>query len=70
MKTNSKCRFLSEYANFKKAWLKESEADFRDVSEDIAEIDRAVRYCKRGLITLDETMRMIANIGHETVFLS
>lgn len=68
MTTNSRCRFIEEYANFKKAWLKTSEADFRDVSEDIEHIDRTVRMTRRGLITLDECMQEIAKIGHECIW--
>lgn len=68
MKLNSKCRFIDEYANFKKVWLKESESDFRDVSEDIATIDRTVRACRRGLVTLDDAMRTISEIGHECIW--
>ena len=68
MTTNSKCRFIEEYANFKKAWLKTSEADFRDVSADVEEIGHIVRMVRRGLLALDDGMSKIAAIGHECVF--
>ena len=60
----SKCRFLKEYANFKKMELKEN----LDIPGWIAygmmnDIDRIVLNRKRGLITLDEAMREIADVG-------
>jgi len=60
----SKCRFLKEYANFKKRELKENP----DIPGWIAygmmnDIDRIVLNKNRGLITLDEAMREIAEVG-------
>lgn len=60
----SKCRFLKEYANFKKRELKENP----DIPVWIAygmmnDIDRIVLDKNRGLITMDEAMREIAEVG-------
>ena len=67
MRTNSRCRFIEEYANFRKACLK-CEADFRDVTEDLNRVDSLVRMTRRGLLTVDECMTEIAKCGHECVW--
>lgn len=67
--SESKCRFLREYANFKISYLKEREANDRDISADIQHIESCCRAARNGLITLDEAMREIANAGHNTIWL-
>ena len=60
----SKCRFLKEYANFKKRKLRENPCIQGWIAyEMIADIDGIVRNANRGLITLDEAMCEIANVG-------
>ena len=60
----SKCRFLKEYANFKKRWLKENPLmDGWTAYRMIHDIDCIVKNANRGLITLDEAMREIADVG-------
>lgn len=62
----SKCRFLTEYANFKKSYYKEHSADGsynqEYAGQAINRIDNIVRSANRGFITLDEAMKAIADI--------
>lgn len=62
----SKCRFLTEYANFKKNYYKEHSKDVsynqEYAGQAVNKIDNIVRNAKRGLITLDEAMKSIADI--------
>ena len=62
----SKCRFLTEYANFKKSYYKEHSEDGsynQEYAGQVANrIDNIVRKANRGLITLDEAMKSIADI--------
>ena len=62
----SKCRFLTEYANFKKSYYKEHSADGsynqEYAGQAVNKIDKIVRNAKRGLITLDDAMKSIADI--------
>jgi len=62
----SKCRFLTEYANFKKSYYKEHSKDGSYNQEYAGQaanrIDKIVRSANRGLITLDDAMKSIADI--------
>ena len=62
----SKCRFLTEYANFKKSYYKEHSKDGsynqEYAGQAIKKLDNIVRNANRGLITLDEAMKSIADI--------
>ena len=62
----SKCRFLTEYANFKKNYYKEHSKDGSYNQEyagrAVNKIDNIVRNANRGLITLDEAMKSIADV--------
>ncbi len=60
----SKCRFLKEYANFKKKKFKEDPfMEGWTAYRMIHDIDCIVKNANRGLITLDEAMREIADVG-------
>lgn len=60
----SKCRFLKEYANFKKKNLKENPLIPGWIAYGmIHDIERIVINANRGLITLDEAMMEIAQVG-------
>ena len=61
----SSMRFIKEYANFKKASLK----DLRDLNPErvdkaISQVDLIVRMARRGLITADECMMNIAHVDN------
>lgn len=62
----SKCRFLTEYANFKKNYYKEHSKDGsynqEYAGQAIKKLDNIVRNAHRGMITLDEAMRCISEI--------
>lgn len=63
---NSKCRFLDEYANFKKSYYKEHAKD-GSYNQDYAaqavkRLDNIVRNAHKGMIPLDEAMRCISEI--------
>lgn len=62
----SKCRFLTEYANFKKNYYKEHSKDGsynqEYAGQAVTKINNIVRNANRGLITLDEAMKSIADI--------
>lgn len=51
-------RFVTEYANYKVNLLCKSER-LDKLAEVIQRINNAVRMCKAGLLTIDETMRII-----------
>lgn len=62
----SKCRFVTEYANFKKDYYRNS-AVIGIISRKTAQnceekINGIVRNVRRGLITLDEGMKCIAEV--------
>lgn len=62
----SKCRFLTEYANFKKNYYKEHSKDGsynkEYAGQAIKKLDNIVQNANRGLITLDEAMKSIAEV--------
>lgn len=62
----SKCRFLTEYANFKKSYYMEHSKDGsynqEYAGQAVNKIDNIVRNANRGLITLDEAMKSIADV--------
>ena len=62
----SKCRFLAEYANFKKSYYMEHSKDGsynqEYAGQAVNRIDKIVRSANRGFITLDEAMKEIADI--------
>lgn len=62
----SKCRFLTEYANFKKSYYKKHSKDGsynqEYAGQAVTKIDNIVRNANRGLITLDEAMKSIAEV--------
>ncbi len=62
----SKCRFLTEYANFKKNYYKEHSKDGsynqEYAGQAVTKINNIVRNANRGLITLDEAMKSIAEV--------
>lgn len=63
---NSKCRFLTEYANFKKSYYEEHSKDGsynqEYAGQAVTKINNIVRNANRGLITLDEAMKSIAEV--------
>lgn len=60
----SKCRFLKEYANFKKRKIKEDILlNTWEAQAQIDGIDKILRRANRGLITLDEAMEEISKVG-------
>lgn len=63
---NSKCRFLDEYANFKKSYYKEHSKDGsynkEYAKQAVEKLDNIVRNAHHGLITLDEAMMCISKI--------
>lgn len=54
-------RFIKEYANYKKAILEGFENNF-NVTKYQEDIDRIVRLKERGMITTDETMKVLVGI--------
>ena len=62
----SKCRFVTEYANFKKNYYEEHSKDGsynqEYAKQAVNKIDNIVRNANRGLITLDEGMKCIAEV--------
>ena len=62
----SKCRFLTEYAIFKKNYYKEHSKDGsynqEYAGQAVTKINNIVRNANRGLITLDEAMKSIAEV--------
>lgn len=53
-----KCRFIDEYANFKKKNMYDDE----EKEERINRIDHIVKQGRRGYITFDEVMKEIAEV--------
>ena len=64
MSKDSKCRFIEEYANFKKVVINE---DYYLTAEEkrvkVNRVNKLVSACRMGHITVDETMRGIADIN-------
>lgn len=56
-------RFLEEYANYKKQQAKLHSTSPEKLLATMAEVDRIVRSARRGLILLDEAMRLLSNIA-------
>lgn len=55
-------RFLKEYANYQKSTFVDNRLMISEIKERaVATIDRALKAHDRGLITVDETIRMILN---------
>lgn len=57
-------RFVIEYANYRidqysKVDLLSGSEEYEKAAETIREIDRAVRLLQQGLLSVDETIRMI-----------
>ena len=62
-----KCRFLDEYANFKKRYYKTHAKDDlyfnREYAEEaVIKLDNIVRNAHKGMITLDEAMMAISEV--------
>ena len=55
-------RFIVEYANYKKGGIKMSGISDERKEAYIKEIDRTLKIYERGLITVDETMKTIAEV--------
>jgi len=63
----SSCRFMKEYANFKKAALareREYSLHPETVDKAIESVDKVLRMGLRGLLTCDECMMNIARINN------
>lgn len=63
----SSCRFMKEYANFKKAALaREREYSLNPgaIDKAIESVDKVLRMGLRGLLTCDECMMNIARINN------
>lgn len=60
-----KCRFIEEYANFKKRYVCRYAIEKWREEEDRERIDRIVREARRGYITVDEAMHVLTRIGNE-----
>lgn len=63
---NSKGRFIKEYANFKRSYYKEHSND-GSYNEEYArqaveKLDNIVRNAYRGIMTVDEAMKAIAEV--------
>ena len=55
-------RFIVEYANYKKGRIKMCGISDERKEVCIKEIDRTLKVYERGLITVDETMKTIAEV--------
>lgn len=55
-------RFIVEYANYKKGRIKMSGISDERKEAYIKEIDRTLKIYERGLITVDGTMKTIAEV--------
>lgn len=57
-------RFIKEYANYQKEAISKNELMGVDIKEEALDrIERTVKMSGRGLITVDEAMRAIANMA-------
>lgn len=55
-------RFMKEYANFQKQSICNGELIKQDIKDKATEnVDKALRIYERGLITVDEAMKLIMN---------
>lgn len=56
-------RFIKEYANYKKKNLiNENKLYGTDINENLSKIERTLKVRDRDLITIDETMKILATI--------
>lgn len=55
-------RFVREYANYQIDFIKKNVVGARQQAEDIERVESIVRNCERGLITIDEAMKMLSRV--------
>ena len=56
-------RFITEYAKYQKESITTNELMKEDIKQEaLNKIDNIVKAAERGLITVDETMSVIANV--------
>ena len=62
MSKEPKCRFIEEYANFRKECTKRNFSLSADQKRMFCEkIDKIVRITRKGYITVDECMRLLSD---------
>lgn len=55
-------RFVREYANYQIGFIKKNVFSARQQAEEIERVESIVRNCERGLITIDEAMKMLSRV--------
>lgn len=59
---NESFRFLPEYANHKRRYVKRYTSDEETLAEKLKEIDKIMFMATHGYIILDEAMRYLSNV--------